>query len=287
MPSLLQSTLHSIGLHSSFRTRRIRRVLRAPEFASGAIKRLDMSPVDTMLECFVAVAHYHGVDLSVEGIKHDYALTQHDAIDRVLPSIARRSGFRTKKVKITWRDLNRLGEALPIIGDACLATGHNLWRIFGPKVSCLFSGRRFSPILQRVPKAKPPYLIYATLAASAYIRSGLRPYQNPSCNIARVEGAPRRVGPIFKTACCSHVYSRSPSTLDRVCFIYFVIGELRSAGCRRGCWLKSAPHDGTCRYQAGLQITPQGDQQLACHGHDRDAANAAFGSADALAKPDT
>jgi hypothetical protein len=37
--------------------------------------------------------------LSVDRIKHDYALTQNDAIDRLLPSIARRSGFRAKKVK--------------------------------------------------------------------------------------------------------------------------------------------------------------------------------------------
>jgi ATP-binding cassette subfamily B protein len=76
---------------------------------------MDTSPLDTSLECFVAVARYHGVDLSVDRIKHDYALTQNDAIDRLLPSIARRSGFRAKKVKLRWNDLKRLGEAYPII----------------------------------------------------------------------------------------------------------------------------------------------------------------------------
>jgi ATP-binding cassette subfamily B protein len=76
---------------------------------------MEPSPLDTSLECFVAVARYHGVDLSVDRIKHDYALTQNDAIDRLLPSIARRSGFRAKKVKLRWNDLKRLGEAYPII----------------------------------------------------------------------------------------------------------------------------------------------------------------------------
>jgi ATP-binding cassette subfamily B protein len=76
---------------------------------------MDASPLDTALECFVSVARYHGVDLSVDRIKHDFALTQNDAIDRLLPTIARRSGFRAKKVKLSWNDLKRLGEAYPII----------------------------------------------------------------------------------------------------------------------------------------------------------------------------
>lgn len=71
--------------------------------------------MDSDLECLVAVARYHGVDLSVDRIKHDFALGQGDPIDRLLPSIARRSGFRAKTVKLTWRDLSRLGEAYPII----------------------------------------------------------------------------------------------------------------------------------------------------------------------------
>ena len=36
----------------------------------------------------------------------------------------------------------------------------------------------------------------------------------PHATLRGVEGAPRRVGPIFETAYCSHAYTRSPSTLD-------------------------------------------------------------------------
>jgi ATP-binding cassette subfamily B protein len=71
--------------------------------------------MDSALECFVAVARYHGVDLSVDRLKHDFALTENDSIDHLLPSIARKSGFRAKTLKLKWRDLSRLGEAYPFI----------------------------------------------------------------------------------------------------------------------------------------------------------------------------
>src|SRR5215469_3681226 len=71
--------------------------------------------MDSALECLVAVARYHGIDLSVDRLKHDFALAEYDSIDRLLPSIARRSGFRTKTLKLKWSDLGRLGEAYPII----------------------------------------------------------------------------------------------------------------------------------------------------------------------------
>jgi len=71
--------------------------------------------MDSALECFVAVARYHGVDLSVDRLKHDFALAESDSIERLLPSIARKSGFRAKALKLKWRDLGRLGEAYPII----------------------------------------------------------------------------------------------------------------------------------------------------------------------------
>jgi len=51
--------------------------------------------------------------------------------------------------------------------------------------------------------------------------------------------------------------------------------------------LKSSSHNGICRYQTSLEIAPKGNQQLACHRHDRDTSNAALGGPDALVKPDT
>lgn len=71
--------------------------------------------MDSALECLVAVARYHGVDMSVDRLKHDFALAENDPIERLLPSIARNIGFRAKALKLKWRDLGRLGEAYPII----------------------------------------------------------------------------------------------------------------------------------------------------------------------------
>jgi subfamily B ATP-binding cassette protein HlyB/CyaB len=71
--------------------------------------------MDTALECLVAVARYHGVDLSVDRLKHDFALAENDSIEHLLPFIARKSGFRAKTLKLKWRDLGRLGEAYPVI----------------------------------------------------------------------------------------------------------------------------------------------------------------------------
>jgi ATP-binding cassette subfamily B protein len=71
--------------------------------------------MDLALECFVAVARYRGVDLSVDRLKHDFALAENDSIDHLLPSVARKSGFRAKTLKLKWRDLGRLGEAYPFI----------------------------------------------------------------------------------------------------------------------------------------------------------------------------
>ncbi|MGY3485431.1 subfamily B ATP-binding cassette protein HlyB/CyaB [Bradyrhizobium sp. USDA 4011] len=71
--------------------------------------------MDSALECLVAVARYHGVDLSAERLKHDFALAENDSIDRLLPAIARKSGFLAKALKLKWPDLTRLGDAYPII----------------------------------------------------------------------------------------------------------------------------------------------------------------------------
>jgi len=46
---------------------------------------------------------------------------------------------------------------------------------------------------------------------------GLKPKPRSSCNIARAEGAPRRMGPIFRTASCSHAPGRSRIHLGMVC----------------------------------------------------------------------
>src|SRR6266511_1395110 len=60
---------------------------------------------ETALQCLVAVARHHGIDLSIERIKHDYALKPDDDITRQLPKIARNSGMRSRKLQVGWKDL--------------------------------------------------------------------------------------------------------------------------------------------------------------------------------------
>src|SRR5215813_9608476 len=82
------------------------------------------SVLETALQCFTAVARHHGIDLSADRIKHDYALKPDDDINRLLPKIARNCGMRTRKLHVRWKDLQRLGEAYPAI--ARLANGNSV-----------------------------------------------------------------------------------------------------------------------------------------------------------------
>jgi ATP-binding cassette subfamily B protein len=85
---------------------------------------MSMTPADTALQCFVAVARHHGLDLSVDRIKHDHPLNPDDDIGVLLPSIARHYGFRAKGLNIAWNDLKNLGDAFPAI--ARLSNGNTV-----------------------------------------------------------------------------------------------------------------------------------------------------------------
>src|SRR5215472_16337478 len=85
---------------------------------------MEASALDTALQCFVAVARHHGIDLSADRIKHDYALKPEDDFSRLLPKIARSIGMRERKLRAVWKDLSQLGEAYPVI--ARLANGNSV-----------------------------------------------------------------------------------------------------------------------------------------------------------------
>src|SRR3954467_12905016 len=85
---------------------------------------MEGSSLETALQCLVAVARHHGIDLSADRIKHDHALKPDEDITRRLPSIARSCGMRTRKLQVGWSDLERLGEAYPAI--ARLANGNSV-----------------------------------------------------------------------------------------------------------------------------------------------------------------
>src|SRR5689334_11112001 len=82
------------------------------------------APIETALKCFITVARYHGVDLSADRLKHDYALKSGDEVDKLLPIIARKSGFRAKAMRLSWKSLDSLGEAFPAI--ARLSNGNSV-----------------------------------------------------------------------------------------------------------------------------------------------------------------
>src|SRR5260221_5667737 len=85
---------------------------------------MEGSALETALQCFVAVARHHGIDHSIDRIKHGYALKPDDNITGLLPKIARSSGMRARKLQVGWKDLPRLGDAYPVI--ARLANGNSV-----------------------------------------------------------------------------------------------------------------------------------------------------------------
>ena len=62
---------------------------------------------------------------------------------------------------------------------------------------------------------RSPNCRYATLAASTYIRSGLSPYQGPSCNVARAQGLQGGWDPSLPRRMAALAHHGHSSTLDR------------------------------------------------------------------------
>jgi ATP-binding cassette subfamily B protein len=67
-----------------------------------------------LLRAFVAVARHHGVDLVPERLIHDYAIGN-ELSERLLLRIARETGFRARKVRLSWDDLFEIGDVFPIV----------------------------------------------------------------------------------------------------------------------------------------------------------------------------
>lgn len=69
----------------------------------------------TMLQCFVFLARQSGVDLSVGGIVHDWAVGNHEVELNFLSQVARENGFKAKAVRLDYEQLAGLGQALPVL----------------------------------------------------------------------------------------------------------------------------------------------------------------------------
>ena len=85
---------------------------------------MDATVIETALQCFVAVARHHGLDLSIDRIKHDFSLKPGDDATSTLPAIARSHGFRVRVLNLAWKELKQLGDAYPVI--ARLANGNSV-----------------------------------------------------------------------------------------------------------------------------------------------------------------
>ena len=69
----------------------------------------------TGVQCLVAVARHHGVDLGVDRLMHDYAVEGGEPSTDLLLRMAREAGLGAQEASLTWDDLLTLGEALPVI----------------------------------------------------------------------------------------------------------------------------------------------------------------------------
>jgi len=71
----------------------------------------------TNLHCLALVARHHGVDLSPERLKHDYAVGEEPVAVRQLLRMAKDSGLKAKHLTLTWPSLFQLGNAYPILAE--------------------------------------------------------------------------------------------------------------------------------------------------------------------------
>ena len=77
----------------------------------GAIDK----PSHTSLICLSLVARHHGIDVSPERLIHDYSLEHEEASLRRFLRIAKDTGLKTRHTHFTWKQLEKLGDAFPVI----------------------------------------------------------------------------------------------------------------------------------------------------------------------------
>src|SRR5262245_8895345 len=77
---------------------------------------------ETALYCLVSVAGHHGIDLSVDRLRHSYAIGDVAVSQVLLLRMAKDAGLRARATRLTWDALIRLGEAYPAL--ARLANGN-------------------------------------------------------------------------------------------------------------------------------------------------------------------
>ena len=77
---------------------------------------------ETCLLCLVSVARHHGIELSIERLRHTYAIADGLVPHALLLRMAKEAGLRARFARLTWDELVRLGQAYPAL--ARLANGN-------------------------------------------------------------------------------------------------------------------------------------------------------------------
>lgn len=67
------------------------------------------------VRCLVLVARHHGLELSLEGLIHQYALEESEADMDLLVRMAREHGFKAERRRLGHDSLSGLGEAFPLL----------------------------------------------------------------------------------------------------------------------------------------------------------------------------
>jgi ATP-binding cassette, subfamily B, bacterial HlyB/CyaB len=81
-----------------------------------------VSQPQTALQCLVKVAARHGIDLSVDRLRHAYAVGKNAISQTSMLRMAKASGLRARGTRMTWDALRQLGEAYPALAQ--LANGN-------------------------------------------------------------------------------------------------------------------------------------------------------------------
>ena len=69
----------------------------------------------TALRCLALVARHHGIDMSADRLIHEYSLEEEEPSLRRVLRIAKDSGFKARHVRLTWKQLDKMGQAFPAI----------------------------------------------------------------------------------------------------------------------------------------------------------------------------
>ncbi len=79
-----------------------------------------LQPIDnrknSALFALTAIGRHHNIPLDIRRMIHDYAVGEEEVASRLLIEIAGDHNMKAKRVRFSWKDLQRLGEAFPALG---------------------------------------------------------------------------------------------------------------------------------------------------------------------------